>query len=105
MKDPIHSADAPAAIGPYSQAVRAGHLLFISGQIPLDPATGQMAPGDVADQTRRVCENLGAILREAGLSFAHVVRTTVYLADLNDFEAMNEVYGAWFPPPAPDVAE
>jgi 2-iminobutanoate/2-iminopropanoate deaminase len=101
VKDAIHSAEAPAAIGPYSQAVRAGPWVFISGQIPLDPITGAIVIGGVAEQTRQVCENLGAILRAAEGTFAHVVKTTVYLADLDDFAAMNEVYGTFFPPPAP----
>lgn len=101
MKQSIHTTEAPAAIGPYSQAVRSGNWIFVSGQIPLDPATGTIVPGGVAEQTRRVCENLGAILRSAGGSFAHVVKTTVYLADMDDFAAMNEVYGTYFTAPAP----
>jgi 2-iminobutanoate/2-iminopropanoate deaminase len=101
VKVSVNSADAPAAIGPYSQAVRVGQLLFVSGQIPLDPVTGAMVVGSVADQTRQVCENLGAILRAAGASFPDVVKTTVYLADLTDFPLMNEVYARYFPPPAP----
>ena len=101
MRDAISSPDAPRAVGPYSPAIRAGRLLFLSGQIPLDPATGQMIDGDVAAQTRRVMENLGAVLRAGGLSFAHVVRTTIFLADMNDFAAVNEVYGSYFTPPAP----
>jgi 2-iminobutanoate/2-iminopropanoate deaminase len=101
MREAVSSAGAPKAIGPYSQAVRAGGLLFVSGQIPLDPSTGEMVQGDIAAQTRRVLENLGAILREAGTSFDHVVRTTVYLADMNDFAAMNEVYATYFSSPAP----
>ena len=101
MKQPITSPDAPKAIGPYSQAVRAGQLLFISGQIPLDPATGQLVGGDIAAQTRRVMDNLGAILKAANLSFANVVRTTIFLADMNDFAAVNEVYGGYVGQPAP----
>jgi 2-iminobutanoate/2-iminopropanoate deaminase len=101
VKAAISSPDAPQAIGPYSQAVRAGHLLFVSGQIPLDPATGAVVPGSVADQTRRVCESLGGILRAGGASLADVVKTTVYLADLEDFGAMNEVYGTYFVAPGP----
>jgi 2-iminobutanoate/2-iminopropanoate deaminase len=101
MRDAISSLDAPRAIGPYSPAIRAGQFLFLSGQIPLDPATGQMIDGDVAAQTRRVMENLGAVLRAGGLSFADVVRTTIFLADMNDFAAVNEVYGSYFTPPAP----
>ena len=101
MKTDVSSQAAPAAIGPYSQAVRAGNLLFVSGQIPLDPATGSVVPGGVAEQTARVCDNLGAILRAAGASFGDVVKTTVYLIDLGEFGAMNEVYGRYFPAPPP----
>ena len=101
MKQVISSADAPKAIGPYSQAVRAGQFLFASGQIPTDPATGAIVDGDVAAQTRRVFDNLGALLKAANLSFADVVRTTVFLADMNDFAAMNEVYGKYFSEPYP----
>ena len=101
MKQAISSPDAPKAIGPYSQAVRAGQLLFLSGQVPLDPATGQMVTGDIAAETRRVFENLAAVLKAGGRSFADVVRTTVYLADMNDFAAMNEVYGHYFSEPFP----
>jgi len=101
MKQAISSADAPKAIGPYSQAVRAGQLLFLSGQVPLDPVTGHMVEGDIAAQTRRVFENLRAVLEAGGRSFADVVRTTVFLADMNDFGAMNEVYGQYFTAPYP----
>jgi 2-iminobutanoate/2-iminopropanoate deaminase len=101
MRQAISSASAPKAIGPYSQAIRAGSLLFVSGQIPLDPATGAIVDGDVAAQTHRVFKNLEAILREAGATFDHVVRTTVYLADMNDFAVVNEVYGTYFSSPAP----
>jgi 2-iminobutanoate/2-iminopropanoate deaminase len=101
MKQAISSPDAPQAIGPYSQAVRAGQLLFLSGQVPIDPATGLMVDGDIAAQTRRVFENLGAVLKAGGRSFADVVRTTVFLADMNDFAAMNEVYGQYFKEPYP----
>jgi 2-iminobutanoate/2-iminopropanoate deaminase len=97
----VSSPSAPRAIGPYSQAVRAGSLLFVSGQIPLDPATGEMVQGDIEAQTRRVFENLGAILEAAGASFDNVVRTTVYLADMSDFAKVNEVYGTYFSSPAP----
>jgi 2-iminobutanoate/2-iminopropanoate deaminase len=101
MRQAVSSPSAPQAIGPYSQAIRAGSLLFVSGQIPLDPVTGQMVEGSVAEQTHRVLKNLGAVLEAAGTSFDHVVRTTVYLADMNDFAAMNEVYGTYFSSPAP----
>ncbi len=92
----ISTPAAPAAIGPYVQAVRAGDFLFLSGQIPLDPATGQVVPGDVSMQAERVLDNLRAVLEAAGASFAAVVRTTVFLADMNDFAAVNEVYGRRF---------
>jgi len=97
----IATAAAPAAIGPYSQAIRAGDFLFVSGQIPLDPSTGKLVEGDVRAQTRRVLENMGEILKAAGASFAGVVKATVYLADLTDFAAMNEVYAGFFGDPAP----
>ena len=101
MRQAVSSRAAPAAIGPYSQGIRAGSLLFVSGQIPIDPATGSLVDGDIAAQTHRVFKNLSAILEAAGASFDHVVRTTVYLADMNDFQAMNEVYGTYFKAPAP----
>ena len=101
MREAISTSQAPAAIGPYSQAIRAGGFLFVSGQIPLDPATGALVEGDVAAQTHRVLRNLGAILTAAGTSFDHVVKTTVYLADMSEFGAMNEVYASYFPAPAP----
>ena len=101
MKQAVSSPDAPKAIGPYSQAVRVGQLLFVSGQVPLDPATGQLVSGDIAAQTRRVFDNLGAVLKAGGRSFADVVRTTVFLADMNDFATVNEVYGTYFSEPYP----
>jgi 2-iminobutanoate/2-iminopropanoate deaminase len=101
MRQAVATPSAPKAIGPYSQAIRAGSLLFVSGQIPLDPVTGQMVEGSIAAQTHRVFQNLSAILEAAGASFDQVVRTTVYLADMNDFAAMNEVYGTYFSSPAP----
>ena len=101
MREAVSSDGAPKAIGPYSQAIRAGSLLFVSGQIPLDPATGAMVDGDIAAQTRRVFANLQAILEAAGASFDHVVRATVYLADMNDFGTVNEIYGTYFSSPAP----
>ncbi len=101
-KQVIHSSDAPQAIGPYSQAVRVGNLVFLSGQIPLDPASGNIVDGDIVVQTRRVMDNLGAVLRAAGASFAEVVKSTIFMADLGHFSKMNEVYGSYFPsePPA-----
>ena len=101
MKEAVSSPDAPKAIGPYSQAVRAGQLLFLSGQVPLDPATGQIVAGDIETQTRRVFDNLAAVLKAGGRSFADVVRTTVFLADMNDFAAVNAVYGQYFKEPYP----
>src|SRR2546426_7435475 len=101
MKQAVSSPNAPKAIGPYSPAIRSGQLLFVSGQIALDPATGQMIAGDIATETRRVMDNLGALLKAAGLSFSDVVRTTVFLTDLDDFATVNEVYGTYFTPPAP----
>jgi len=101
MKHAVSSPDAPKAIGPYSQAVRVGQLLFVSGQVPLDPATGEMVSGDIAAQTRRVFENLGAVLKAGGRSFNDVVRTTVFLADMNYFAEVNKVYGTYFSEPYP----
>ena len=106
-KQPISTARAPAALGPYSQAIRSGNLVFVSGQIPLDPATGQVVAGDVAIQTERVLRNLAAILEAAGSSLALVVKTTVYLKDLEDFGKMNEVYARFLGvnPPARATVE
>ena len=101
VREAVSTPSAPAAIGPYSQAISAGGFLFVSGQIPLDPSTGAMVEGDLAAQTRRVFQNLEAILAAAGLTFDHVVRTTVYLADMNDFAKVNEVYATYFSSPAP----
>lgn len=95
-KLPIATADAPAAIGPYSQAVRSGDLLFTSGQIPLDPRSGQMISGGITEQTERVLNNLQAVLSAAGGSCAGVIKTTVFLKSMADFAAMNEVYGRFF---------
>ena len=102
MHTPIATPQAPQAIGPYSQAIAAGNLVFTSGQIPLDPATQQMVQGDVRAQAERVMENLGAVLQAAGASFQQVVKATIFLADLADFAVVNEVYGKRFPtnPPA-----
>lgn len=101
MKTAFSSPGAPRAIGPYSQAVRVGDLLFLSGQVPLDPSTGNMVEGDITAQTRRVMDNLAAVLHSAGLSFAHVARTTIFLADMSDFAKVNEVYGSYFSEPFP----
>lgn len=98
----INAANAPAAVGPYSHAISTGQLVFVSGQVPLDPATKQLVEGDIGVQTRRVLENVQAILEAAGTSLAQVVKTTVFLADIGDFAAMNAVYAEFFPhdPPA-----
>jgi len=101
MREAISTPAAPGAIGPYSQAIKAGGFVFLSGQIPLDPATGALVSGGIAEQTERVLQNLGAILSASGTSFDRVVKTTVYLADMSEFAAMNEVYGRYFPAPAP----
>ena len=97
-KSIVSTTSAPAAIGPYSQAVRIGDLIYTSGQVALDPATGNFLDGDVTAQTERVCENLRAVLNEAGLNLTHVVKTTVFLKDMADFAAMNEVYARYFAP-------
>jgi len=101
MKELVASKGAPAAIGPYSQAIRSGSLVFLSGQIPLDPATGAIVEGDIAVQTTRVMENLRAVLAAAGCTFHDVVRTTIYLVDLGHFSAVNEAYGRFFEAPFP----
>jgi len=102
MKKIISTTEAPAAIGPYSQAVRAGSMIFCAGQVPLDPKTGQIVSEDISEQTRRVLDNLTAVLKAEGLTMANVVKTTVFLADFGDFPKMNEVYATYFAdqPPA-----
>jgi len=100
-KQVVATEAAPAAIGPYSQAIRSGDLLFLSGQIPLDPATGELVSGGIEEQTRRVMNNLGAVLAAAGATFDNVVKTTIYLADLSEFGAVNGVYASYFGQPAP----
>ena len=102
MRQAISAPDAPKAMGVYSPAIRAGNLLFVSGQIPIDPASGDLVSGDITAQTDQVMRNLTALLKAAGASFEHVVRTTVYLADMNEFGGMNEVYRQYVvdPPPA-----
>lgn len=97
----VNTEKAPAAIGPYSQAIEVGGLVFTSGQLPIDPTTGNFADGGVKEQTRQSLTNAAAILEEAGLSMANVVKTTVFLADMGDFAAMNEVYATFFSQPYP----
>ncbi|HEY8298006.1 MAG TPA: RidA family protein [Candidatus Baltobacteraceae bacterium] len=96
MAEPIRSEAAPAPIGPYSQAVLAGNELFCSGQVALDPNTGELLDGDAAAQTKRALENLGAVLAAAGMHFGNVVKTTIFLIDMNDFAAVNDVYATFF---------
>ena len=101
MKNVIATSDAPAAVGPYSQAVAIGNLLFCAGQIPLEPATGNVVEGDITAQTTRVLENVKAVLAGNSMTFADVVKATVFLADMNDFAAMNAVYAQYFQAPYP----
>ena len=107
MKERVHTDEAPNAIGPYSQAIKANGFVFASGQIPLDPALMEVVAGGIQEQTKRVMENLGAVLAAAGSSLERVVKTTVYLKDLTDFNEMNEVYGSFFTktPPARSTVE
>jgi 2-iminobutanoate/2-iminopropanoate deaminase len=97
-KTAISTKEAPAAIGPYSQAIRVGDTLYASGQVALDPATGQLVPGGIEAQTIRVCENVKAVLAKAGLDLMHVVKTTVFLKSMGDFAAMNAIYEKYFAP-------
>ena len=101
MKSVISTSKAPAAIGPYSQAIQVGNLLYASGQIPINPSTGSIVDGGIKEQTRQSLLNVQAILEEAGLSFANVIKTTVFLADINDFADMNGVYAEFFSEPYP----
>lgn len=101
MKQAVVVPNGPKAIGPYSPALRAGQLLFLSGQVPLDPATGSLVDGDIASQTRQVLRNIGTLLAAAGLTHDAVVRTTVFLADMDDFAAMNGAYAEFFSEPYP----
>ena len=97
----LHTTNAPAAIGPYSQAIEINGFVFASGQIPIDPSTGKFVEGGIKEQTRQALTNASHILKEAGTDLSHVVKTTVYLADMNDFAAMNEVYATFFKEPYP----
>ncbi|MFR5760711.1 MAG: RidA family protein [Oscillospiraceae bacterium] len=107
MKEIIATKSAPAAIGPYSQGIGAGNLVITSGQLPVDPATGSFAPGGVAEQTHQSPANVQAVLAQAGLTMENVIKTTVFLSDMNNFSAMNEVYATFFPqnPPARSAVE
>jgi 2-iminobutanoate/2-iminopropanoate deaminase len=102
MKKIVSTSDAPTAIGPYSQGIRSGSLLFCAGQIPLDPRTGRIVAGDISAQTKRVLENIAAILKAEHLTFNHVVKTTIFLVSMDDFQAVNEIYATYFreTPPA-----
>jgi 2-iminobutanoate/2-iminopropanoate deaminase len=102
MKKIISTQEAPAAVGPYSQAVRVGSTVYCAGQIPLDPKSGQIVPGDIGAQTRRVLENIAAVLRAENLAFENIVKTTIFLTNLSDFQMVNEIYGSYFKkePPA-----
>lgn len=102
LREPIKTTHAPAALGPYSQAIKAGGLVYVSGQVAIDPETGQFVAGGIAEQTERVLKNVGAVLEAAGSSLALVLKTTVFLADMDEFGAMNEVYAKFFTdaPPA-----
>ena len=102
MKKIISTSDAPAAIGPYSQGVRVGSTIYYSGQIPLDPKSGQVVSGGIDAQARRVMENIGGLLKAEGLGYENIVKTTIFLADINDFQTVNEIYGGYFKqaPPA-----
>lgn len=101
MMKALHTTNAPAAIGPYSQAIEINGFVFASGQIPIDPSTGKFVEGGIKEQTRQALTNASHILKEAGTDMSHVVKTTVYLADMNDFAAMNEVYATFFKEPYP----
>ncbi len=100
-KDMISTPNAPAAVGPYSQAVRCGELLFLSGQIAIDPATGKLVDGDITAQATQVCRNITAVLESQGLSLANVVKTTVFITDIKQFAVVNKVYAEHFPAPCP----
>ena len=101
MRQAVTAPDAPKAMGAYSPAIRAGNLLFVSGQIPIDPASGALIDGDITAQADQVMRNMSALLKAAGVGFEHVARTTVYLSDMNEFAAMNDVYSRYIVDPAP----
>ena len=107
MKEIVNSPNAPAPIGPYSQSVKANGFLFVSGQIPLDPDTGQLISGSIAEETSQVMKNLDAVLSEAGTSWENVVKCSIFIRDMNDFASINEVYSEYFPknPPARETVE
>lgn len=107
MKKVIQTPDAPAAIGPYSQAIQAGNLLFVSGQIPLHPETGELVSGSIAEETHRVMKNITAILKAAGANLDNVVKTSIFLKDMGNYATVNEVYGSYFSqnPPAREAVE
>ena len=107
MKKVVSTNEAPAAVGPYSQAIRSGAMLFCAGQIPLDPKSGQIVSDDISEQTKRVLENISAILRAENLNFGHVVKTTIFLTSLGDFQTVNEIYATYFRdnPPARSTIE
>jgi 2-iminobutanoate/2-iminopropanoate deaminase len=107
MKKIVSTKDAPAAVGPYSQAIRSGALLFCAGQIPLDPQTGQIVSDDISAQTKRVLENVSAVLRAENMNFNHVVKTTIFLTSMGDFQTVNEIYATYFRenPPARSTVE
>lgn len=96
MKKIVSTEEAPAAVGPYSQAIRSGGMLFCAGQIPLDPQSGQIVSDDISKQTKRVLENISAVLRAENLNFNHVVKTTIFLTNMGDFQTVNEIYGSYF---------
>jgi 2-iminobutanoate/2-iminopropanoate deaminase len=107
MKKIVSTSDAPAAVGPYSQAIRSGSMLFCAGQIPLDPKSGQMVSDDIGEQTKRVLENVAALLKAEHLNFSHVVKTTIFLTSMGDFQTVNEIYATYFrenPPARSTVA-
>ncbi|MDD8026375.1 MAG: RidA family protein [Acidobacteriota bacterium] len=101
MKQAVHTDSAPKALGPYSQAIRHGQMVFCSGQVPIDPATGAVLTGGIEEQTHQVLKNLSAVLGAAGCTMADVVKTTVFLTDMGEFAAMNKIYGEYFPAPFP----